>query len=185
MTHNNTHLTEFTFLTHHVLVCVCACVCEVAAGRTPRVTLPRYFRWLSHRCVCVCVRVRLSDAVVRVSAPSASVFPFALIASRARLHIGALVRLSAPPPQTSLPPLHPPPARLLRRLFSPCVSGFFLQRRDKRASRQPEAICHPGPSRSAPVRCLLPVCPSLVCPTGARTHIKAIQTPPQSDGPLR
>lgn len=67
--------------------------------------------------------------------------------------------------------LPPPPACLLWA-FQPVCLGLLLAG-DKRASWQPEAICHPGPFCSAPVRCLLQVCPSLDCPMGP-THKKRL-----------
>lgn len=118
---------------------------------------------------------RVADSVVRVSASSPSVLGAVcfyllqpLSAYRAVcslclyicllsgcLPIGALVRLSVCRPHLLV----------CSAAFQPVCLGLLLAG-DKQASWQPEAICHFGLFCSAPVSCLLLVCPSLVCPMG-------------------
>lgn len=144
--------------------------CEVSARHAPHVTYSlTLFQVLLLQDVCVCVCV--ADGVVRVSASSPSVLGAVcfyqlqpLSAYRAVcslclyicllsgcLPIDALVRLSVCRPHLLV----------CSAAFQPVCLGLLLAG-DKRASWQPEAICHSGLFCSAPVGCLLLVCPSLV-----------------------
>ena len=131
-------------------VCVCVCVCVYMCVRRCRQS--------------VCTEFVCPWSAVFLSAPASEHLQSCLYIClhvcllSGRLPIEALVRLSVCRPHLLVfsAALQPVCLRLL-------LSG------DKRASWQPEAICHPGPFCSAPVRCLLLVCPSLVFPLGS-TH---------------
>lgn len=144
--------------------------CEASARHAPHVTYG-----LTLFQVLLLQDESAADGVVRVSASSPSVLGavcFYLLqppsAYRAvcslclyicllagRLPINALVRLSVCRPHLLV----------CSAAFQPVCLGLLLAG-DKQASWQPEAICHFGLFCSAPVSCLLLVCPSLVCPMG-------------------
>lgn len=122
-------------------------MCNMSAGH---VTVQHYFRCMSRRCVCV----------VKVSAPNLSVLEPVCFQPLNTYRVCLYICLCAfwTSAYRSISPcicLPPPPARLLWA-FQPVCLGLLLAG-DKRASWQPEAICHPGPFCSAPVRCLLQV----------------------------
>lgn len=144
--------------------------CEVSARHAPHVTYS-----LTLFQVLLLQDESVADGVVRVSASSPSVLGAAffyllqpLSAYRAvcslclyicllsgRLPIDALVRLSVCHPHLLV----------CSAAFQPVCLGLLLAG-DKQASWQPEAICHFGLFCSAPVSCLLLVCPSLAYPMG-------------------